>query len=94
VVRDLQARIASCGSKPYELVSFAQSALSWAPLMLALALQVRRDPKLMPLVEQLQSQIQMQVKRFEGPVRTDNLQQTQNWTVLKASSFSSRLSRN
>ena len=93
-VRDLQGRIAACRRRPYELVTFSQSALSWAPLMLALSFQVQRDSRLQPLAEHLQSQIQMQVKRFEGPVRGDSLQQSQNWIVLKASGFSRRLSPN
>lgn len=74
VVRDLQARLAVSRSRQDELVTFSQSALSWAPLVLALALQVRRDPTLLPVAEHLQGQIQMQVKRYEGPVRIEDFE--------------------
>ncbi len=82
VVRDLQARLEASRCRPDELITFSQSALSWAPLILALALQVRRDQTLLPVAEHLQSQIQMQVKRFEGPVRVEGFKRRE-WSRLR-----------
>ena len=81
-MRDLQARLAASRCRSDELVTFSQSALSWAPLVLALALQVRRDPTLLDVAEHLQGQIQMQVKRYEGPVRIEDFAH-QEWTRVR-----------
>lgn len=94
VVRDLQARLAASRSSPDQLITFSQSALSWAPLVLALALQVRRDPGLLPVAEHIQGQIQAQVKRFEGPVRPDSIPQLRPWPGPEGHDLGDRLNRN
>ncbi len=83
IVRDLQARLAASRRRQDELITFSQSALSWAPLVLALALQIQRDPTLLSVAEHLQSPIQMQVKRFEGPVRVDDFR-NREWSRVRS----------
>lgn len=82
---ELQASLEQqrCGAE--EPVSIRQSPIQWSPLVLGLAVRVLQQPELLPVVEQLRDQMEMQARKIDGLMAMDESPNTVSWQQVQAS---------